>query len=130
LFICIAPWLLSGERIERHSHGGGSFARHVKCSLDSETLTPEQKTDLERAARGSVDFLPRRHLECYLINAASIADFIAHRYKKASCDASVPTEKEVETALKNIDGFTSSLLEGKELPTINFKCDKINTWIS
>jgi hypothetical protein len=76
----------------------------VKFSLDSETLTPEQKTDLERAARGSVDFLPRRHLECYLINAASIADFIAHRYKKASCDASVPTEKEVETALKNLAG--------------------------
>lgn len=76
----------------------------VKFSLDSEALTPDQKTDLARAAKGSVEFLPRRHLECYLIHAGSIADFIAHRQKEASSDASVPTEKEVETALKNLAG--------------------------
>jgi predicted ATPase len=74
----------------------------VKFSLDSEALTPDQKTDLARAAKGIVEFLPRRHLECYLIHAGSIADFIAHRQKEASSDASVPTEKEVEIALKNL----------------------------
>jgi hypothetical protein len=40
-------------------------------------------------------------LECYLINAASIADFVAHRHKEASSDASVPTANEVEAALKD-----------------------------
>ena len=74
----------------------------VKFSLDSETLTPDQKNDLARAARGSVDFLPRRHLECYLVHAASIAEFIAQRYKETSSDAPVPTAKEVEVALKNV----------------------------
>jgi energy-coupling factor transporter ATP-binding protein EcfA2 len=76
----------------------------VKFSLDSETLTPEQKTDLERAARGSVDFLPRRHLECYLIHAASIAEFIAQRYKETLSDTPVPTAKAVEAALENRAG--------------------------
>jgi predicted ATPase len=75
---------------------------NVKFSLDSEALTLDQKTDLARAASGSVEFLPRRHLECYLINAASIADFVAHRHKEASSDASVPTANEVEAALKDL----------------------------
>ena len=74
----------------------------TKFSFDSETLTPDQKRDLARAARGSVDFLPRRHFECYLIHAASIAEFIAQRYKETSSDAPVPTAKEVEVALKNV----------------------------
>jgi predicted ATPase len=74
----------------------------TKFSFDSETLTPDQKRDLARAARGSVDFLPRRHFECYLIHAASIAEFIVQRYKETSSDAPVPTTKEVEVALKNV----------------------------
>ena len=52
------------------------------------------------------------------------------RMKNNATEALLEMKFKVETALKNIDGFTSSLLEGKELPTINFKCDKINTWIS
>ncbi len=74
----------------------------TKFSFDSETLTSDQKKDLARAARGSVDFLPRRHFECYLIHAASIAEFIAQRYKETSSDAPVPTTKEIELALKTV----------------------------
>ncbi len=74
----------------------------TRFSFDSETLTPDQKKDLARAARGSVDFLPRRQFECYLIHAASIAEFIAQRYKETSSDAPVPTAKEVEVALENV----------------------------
>lgn len=74
----------------------------TKFSFDSETLTPDQKVDLARTARGSIDFLPRRHFECYLIHAASIAEFIAQRYKETSSDAPVPTTKEIEVALKTV----------------------------
>jgi hypothetical protein len=74
----------------------------TRFSFDSETLKPDQKKDLARAARGSVDFLPRRQFECYLIHAASIAEFIAQRYKETSSDAPIPTANEVEVALENV----------------------------
>ena len=76
----------------------------TKFSFDSETLTPDQKKDLARVAKGNVNFLPRRHLECYLIHAASIAEFIAQRYKETSSDTLVPTAKAVEAALKTQAG--------------------------
>lgn len=48
-------------------------------SFDSENLTDKEKEDMVRDAQGAVHFLPRRHIECYLINPRAIAEFLSER---------------------------------------------------
>ncbi len=74
-----------------------SLVPNVSFSFDSENLTESEKEDMRRAAKGALDFLPRRHLECYLIDPAAIAAFIAHKDPQS---ASTVTPDSVAAALK------------------------------
>ena len=51
----------------------------VAFSFDSERLTDGEKEEMKRDSGGAMNFLPRRHIECYLINSSAIANFINTR---------------------------------------------------
>ena len=51
----------------------------VAFSFDSEKLSDAEKEEMKRESRGAMNFLPRRHIECYLINSSAIANFINAR---------------------------------------------------
>jgi hypothetical protein len=51
------------------------------------------------------------------------------RMRKKATEALNEMKMRVEMALKNVDSFTGSLLEGENVPKIEFACEKINTWL-
>ncbi len=69
----------------------------VSFSFDTESLTDSDKADMQRSARNLLHFLPRRHLECYLIDPAAIAAFIIS--KDPTLELTV-TPASVEDALR------------------------------
>lgn len=66
----------------------------VIFSFDSEQLTEVEKATMQGNAKGRLRFLPRRHLECYLLNPSAIADFIVSKspVTAATIDSRVVTE--------------------------------------
>ena len=56
----------------------------VTFSFDSENLTGVEKDKMIRDSQGAMHFLPRRHIECYLINADAISAFIRSRDSEAA----------------------------------------------
>ncbi len=73
----------------------------VKFSLDAEKLSEKDKNVIS-ASGGRVEFLPRRHLECYLIHPQSILDFIADKDHFKPGDAAPLTPGEVATTLMRL----------------------------
>jgi predicted ATPase len=67
------------EVYDRLSSASNSLVTSVSFSFDSERLTTEEKQDLFKKSRGLVRFLPRRHLECYLLDPTALAEFINQR---------------------------------------------------
>lgn len=55
------------------------LVQSVLFSFDSEKLNEREIKDIIRESKGAVRFLPRRHIECFLINAEAIAIFINDR---------------------------------------------------
>lgn len=55
------------------------LVRSVTFSFDSEDLGEAAQSDLTKRANGRLLFLPRRHLECYLLDPDAIAEFINKR---------------------------------------------------
>jgi hypothetical protein len=51
----------------------------TRFSFDSENLKSEEREELKRQSGDAIQFLPRRHLECYFLHPQSIADFIASK---------------------------------------------------
>lgn len=51
----------------------------VAFSFDSEELSDGEKEDMVRRSKGAMHFLPRRHLECYMIDPTAIAAFICEK---------------------------------------------------
>ncbi len=71
----------------------------VAFSFDSENLTDAEKENMIRDSRGAMHFLPRRLIECYLVNPDAIAAFIADRDSEpARIDAGMAAAKLVELA--------------------------------
>lgn len=62
---------------ERLSAATATLVIGVAFSFDSEKLSEIEKEKMRSASGGRLHFLPRRHLECYLINSAALANFIA-----------------------------------------------------
>ncbi len=87
------------EIYQRLSAAAAPLVVNVAFSFDGENLTESEKCDMRREAKGkgALDFLPRRHLECYLIDSAAIAAFIAHKDPQP---ASTVTPDSVAAALK------------------------------
>ncbi len=69
----------------------------VAFSFDTEKLTDAEKEKMQRDAGGLLHFLPRRHLECYLIDPAAIAAFIIGKDPDSAETVSATT---VEVALQ------------------------------
>jgi predicted ATPase len=55
------------------------LVQSVQFSFDSEELSDQEIEDTVRQSEGAVHFLPRRHIECFLINPEALADFVAAR---------------------------------------------------
>jgi hypothetical protein len=92
------------EIYKRLSSEVSPLVSSVSFSFDTEDLKDQEKLDMKRESREMIDFLPRRHLECYLVHPQSIADFIAQQTKENLTEAPVPTANEVEAALKDLAG--------------------------
>jgi hypothetical protein len=60
----------------RLSAAASPLVKSVIFSFDREELTEGQRRDLTKRAEGGLAFLPRRHFECFLIDAAAIAAFL------------------------------------------------------
>ena len=60
----------------RLSTAATSLVVSVAFSFDTEKLADHEKTEMQRDAGGKLHFLPRRHLECYLVAPCAIAAFI------------------------------------------------------
>jgi len=80
----------------------------VAFSFDSEALSEAEKQDMGRESRGTVHFLPRRHIECYLINSSAIADFIV---EKDQASAGVVTPEAVAARLIELAGERPFLID-------------------
>jgi energy-coupling factor transporter ATP-binding protein EcfA2 len=75
-----------------------NLVQSVIFSFDTEELSDIEKDDLNRRAGGKIIFLPRRMVECYLINPQAIASFINLRIG----DDKKVTAEEVEDCLISI----------------------------
>jgi predicted ATPase len=60
------------EIYSRLSEAASPLISRVMFSFDREDLTREQRDDLVRSAPGKLSILPRRHLECYLVDPDAI----------------------------------------------------------
>lgn len=75
------------EIYESLSRKATPLVSNVKFSFDSEKMDDKAKDDLIQEAGSALNFLPRRHLECYLIDPPSIAEFIRERDECLSDDS-------------------------------------------
>ncbi|TGQ12191.1 MULTISPECIES: AAA family ATPase [unclassified Mesorhizobium] len=85
------------EVYRRLSAAAATLVVSVAFSFDTEKLTDEEKAKMMRDSGGLLHFLPRRHLECYLVDPAAIAAFIVS--KDAAATEIVGAES-VEAKLK------------------------------
>jgi hypothetical protein len=67
------------EIYERLGSSATPLVVSVAFSFDSEKLSADEKQGMIRESRGKIHFLPRRHLECYLLDPEAIAAFITAR---------------------------------------------------
>jgi hypothetical protein len=80
----------------------------VAFSFDSEALSEVERQDMGRESRGTVHFLPRRHIECYLIDSTAIAAFIV---EKDQASVGVVTPELVAARLIELAGERSFLID-------------------
>jgi predicted ATPase len=85
------------EVYNRLSAAAATLVVSVAFSFDTEKLTDSEKAEMQQQAHGLLHFLPRRHLECYLIEPAAIAAFIIN---KDPASAQTVTSSVVEVALR------------------------------
>jgi hypothetical protein len=85
------------EVYSRLSAAAATLVVSVAFSFDTEKLTDPQKAEMRRKAGGFLHFLPRRHLECYLVDPTAIAAFII---SKDITSAETVTPAAVEAALQ------------------------------
>jgi hypothetical protein len=79
----------------------------VAFSFDTEKLTEDEKAEMRRNSRGLLHFLPRRHLECYLLDPEAIAAFVA---SKDPISAATVTPQAVIAALEDAASQTPFLI--------------------
>ena len=99
------------EIYERLSGTAAPLVTSVAFSFDSEDLSPDEKEDMDRQSGGLIHFLPRRHLECYLINPVAIAAFVV---SKDTQSTGIVTAEVVSVKLAELPPFLhSELMRGK-----------------
>ena len=92
------------EVYTRLSAAASTFVVEVAFSFDSENLTDHAKDKMRKNAQGRLHFLPRRHFECYLIDAEAISAFLIS--KDASLAQRVTVQVVVE-AIKEVASLCS-----------------------
>jgi hypothetical protein len=80
----------------------------VAFSFDAEKLTDVEKFEMQRDSGGRLHFLPRRHIECYLIDPEAIAAFVV---SKDAASAQIATPQLVEYALQDAAGKPDFLID-------------------
>lgn len=108
---------------QRLSKVSGPLDVEVAFSFDSEELTEREKSEMIRDSRGAMQFLPRRMMECYLVNPEAIAEFLLQRdQEQNNVDADLVTRKLVElaeTAKFKIPEWTGDLAEPSWLAKVD-----------
>lgn len=85
---------------KRLSSAAQPLVSRVVFSFDAETWTDEQRHKMRQESGEALYFLPRRLFECYLIDAAAIADFInARDESQVTADAVAYSLKELAAEL-------------------------------
>ena len=77
------------EVYKRLSAATATLATSVVFSFDTERLTDAEMADMRRDSGGALHFLPRRHLECYLVDPDAISAFILSK-DTASAQSATP----------------------------------------
>lgn len=72
----------------RLSEAVATLPVRVVFGFDTETLSDREKEDMVRDSGGRLHFLPRRHLECFLLNPDAIAERIRAKDPVANIDGS------------------------------------------
>jgi len=98
------------EVYQRLSAAAAPLVSSVAFSFDSEELSDADKDSMTKNSKGLMHFLPRRHLECFLINATAIATFIQGKDHPSSAPV---TEQEVKLALARAAGEAFKIKEWK-----------------
>lgn len=92
------------EIYSRLSAVTGPIVQSVRFSFDSEELNDEEKEKMIRESHDRLRFLPRRHLECYLIDPSAIAWFLNDRIPSNEFEFSAA---QVAEELSNLAASTS-----------------------
>ncbi len=90
------------EIYKRLSSEVSPLVSSVSFSFDTEDLKDQEKSDIKEKSKKMIDFLPRRHLECYLIHPQSILDFIADKDHFKPRDAAPLTPGAVAATLMRL----------------------------
>jgi energy-coupling factor transporter ATP-binding protein EcfA2 len=64
------------EVYRRLSSAAATLVVSTAFSFDTEELSDDEKAGMAKESGGDLSFLPRRHIECYLINPTAIANMI------------------------------------------------------
>jgi energy-coupling factor transporter ATP-binding protein EcfA2 len=92
----------------RLSSATALLVQSVQFSFDREELNAQEIEDTIRHSKGAVHFLPRRHIECFLINAEALAIFIKARdLGTGSRSAPMQSRHLSELAAKTLTASTS-----------------------
>lgn len=87
------------EIYQQLSKVAGPLDVEVAFSFDSEELTETEKSEMIRDSRGAMHFLPRRMMECYLVNPEAIAEFLIQQdQEENNVNADLVTRKLIELA--------------------------------
>lgn len=87
------------EVYERLTSATANLVVKVAFSFDSERLSASEKSRMQSESGGLLHFLPRRHLECYLLCPAAIAEFIVYKDPAAAERA---TPDNVRSAIETV----------------------------
>lgn len=93
------------EIYQRLSGATTPLVQSVQFSFDSEELSDKEKADMERQSGGTVRFLPRRLIECYMINPDAITAFIVARDLGADAPVEAGSVADQLTALASKEPF-------------------------
>lgn len=86
------------EVYSRLCRASATLVVSILFSFDTEELTEAEKVQMTRDAGGKLHFLPRRHIECYLLDAQAIAEMIAEKDEGSSVSAEAVEAKLRELA--------------------------------
>ena len=107
----------------RLSAAAASLTVTVSFSFDSEKLSITEQQDMQRESRGKIHFLPRRHLECYLIDPGAVLSFIQEKDGKSRIDV-LQIEAEIralgaQKKFSAVDGWNGDINDPEWLSSVD-----------